>query len=47
MLAGASIAQLEDHPWATPLAISAGIVLLALTTLLAALKQRAPTARPT
>jgi hypothetical protein len=41
MLAGASIAQLEDHPWATPLAISAGIVLLALTTLLAALKQRA------
>jgi hypothetical protein len=40
MLAGASIAQLEDRPWATSLAISSGIVLLALTAVVAALTQR-------
>lgn len=40
MLAGASIAQLEDHPWATGLAISAGIAVLAITALIAALVAR-------
>lgn len=40
MLAGASIAQLEGHPWARGLAITAGIVLLAITVLIAALMAR-------
>lgn len=40
VLAGAIIAELQGHPWAPALAVSAGIVLVALTTLVAALKQR-------
>ncbi|HET7048530.1 MAG TPA: hypothetical protein VFI54_09715 [Solirubrobacteraceae bacterium] len=40
LLAGASIAQVKGHPWATGLAISAGVVLLALTALVAALRLR-------
>jgi hypothetical protein len=40
ILTGAIIAQTEGHPWATALAVSAGIILLALTALLAALDQR-------
>ena len=40
VLAGAIIARLEDHPWATALALSAGIVLLTLSILVLALAQR-------
>lgn len=40
VLAGAIIARLENHPWATALALSAGIVLLTVTILVAALVQR-------
>jgi hypothetical protein len=40
MFAGATIAQLEGHAWATGLAIGAGIVLLVITVLIAALVAR-------
>jgi hypothetical protein len=40
VLAGAIIARLEDHPWATALSLSAGIVLLTLSILVLALVQR-------
>lgn len=40
MLAGAIIAWLEDRPWATALALSAGIVLLTLSIVVLALVQR-------
>ncbi|HJS94508.1 MAG TPA: hypothetical protein VJ741_09605 [Solirubrobacteraceae bacterium] len=39
ILTGAIIAKTEGHSWATALAVSAGIILLALTALLAALQQ--------
>jgi hypothetical protein len=38
--AGALIAQLEDHPWAVAVTISAALVLLTLTVVLLALRQR-------
>lgn len=40
VLVGAIIARLEGHPWAAALALSAGIVQLTLTILVAALVQR-------
>jgi hypothetical protein len=40
LLAGAIIARLEGHPWATALIASSALILAAFTILLAALKQR-------
>ena len=40
IVAGALIAQLERHPWAAALALSAGLVLLTLTVGILALRQR-------
>jgi hypothetical protein len=40
ILAGALIAQLDRHPWAVTVAVSAGLVLLTLTVVILALRQR-------
>jgi hypothetical protein len=40
MFAGATIAQLEGHAWATSLVISAGIVLLLISAVISALMAR-------
>lgn len=40
IVAGALIAQLEHHPWAVTVAVSAGLVLLTLTVVILALRQR-------
>lgn len=40
IVAGALIAQLERHPWAAAVAVSAGLVLLTLTVVLLVLRQR-------